>query len=154
MKPIVTYPNRLQPETATRFWRRPANVLIVDDDVDSVLLVERVFSQLGCETSYSFSSAEARQKICARKSDLIILDWCMDRQSDARAILDQCAKTFSRFDNGAARKLRVITYSNLTASEIELTATPYFEYLDHWQKPIAPQELLTKILPVLNAVEH
>jgi CheY-like chemotaxis protein len=125
----------------------------VDDDVDSVLLVGNIFSHLGCETVYSLNAIEARKQICAGQSDIIILDWCLDRQIEAASVIDQCSRIFAKYGETGHRP-RVVTYSSLMASEIELTANPYFEYFGHWQKPIGRDELLVQALSLLEKAEH
>lgn len=140
----------IYPETTPR---RAPRVLIVDDDVDSVLFVGSIFSHLGCETAFSLNAVEARKRICAGQSDIIILDWCLDRQIEAASVLDQCSRIFAKYGE-TGRKPRVVTYSSLNASEIELAASPYFEYFGHWQKPIGRNELLMQALSLVEKAEH
>jgi CheY-like chemotaxis protein len=132
---------------------KPAKVLIVDDDVDAALLVEQVFSRLGCATTTSLTGREAQAQICSTSPDVIILDWCLDRNTEASRILSDCARIFSRFGSRRAPP-KVVTYSSLKAHEIEVIQNPYFKYWGHWEKPIAPAEMLERVLALLDKIEH
>ncbi|MEZ0392129.1 MAG: response regulator [Pseudobdellovibrionaceae bacterium] len=134
--------------------QKVTNILIIDDDVDSALMVESVFSHLGCETTCSLGCKEAREKICSLQADLIIMDWMLDGQTEASSVVRQCAETFAKFGRGLGHgswpKAKIITFSSLAASEIESLRNPYFEHLDHWQKPITQRELLHRVLVLLG----
>ena len=133
---------------------RPQNVLIVDDDIDSAMLIDSIFAHLGCATIYSQSPGEAKKKICSHKADIIILDWVLDQHTNGGGVVAECEKIFSRFKGDPAEAQRsrpkIITYSSLEPSEIEMHSSPYFIYLGHWKKPIAQRDLLEKALMVLK----
>jgi CheY-like chemotaxis protein len=139
-----------------RHATRMPEILIVDDDVDSALLVDMVFRHLGCQTTCSLNFHEARKKICSLKADIIILDWCLDHEVDAGRILRQCAQSISRFNPNTGTEHRsrpkIITYSSLHESEIEALDKRYFDHLDHWRKPIGHKEMLNRVLGVLKQV--
>jgi CheY-like chemotaxis protein len=136
--------------------RHPINILIIDDDIDSALRVQTVFTHLGCQTTCALNWHEAAKKICALKPDIIILDWMLDHQIDAGDVVKHCTKMFQKFDgerrNRAMRRPKIITYSSLGASEIELPDTPYFDHLDHWQKPVRQRDLLSRVLGLLGKI--
>ncbi len=136
--------------------REPFNVLIVDDDADSAALIASIFEHLGCHTVCTLNPTDAEKGICARNTDLIILDWILDDHTDAKAVMDKCSAVFSKFGirMDPEHKLKVITYSGLKASEVELLTSPYFIHLDHWQKPIPYLNLLKRTLKVLEEIEH
>jgi len=129
-------------------------ILIVDDDVDSALLVDSVFSRLGCSTTCSLNSLDARHKICTHRNDIIILDWVLDRHMDGGQIVEDCKKLFDKFgDTGFMQsRPKVITYSSLDESEIGWKRNPYFDHLAHWKKPIRQREMLSRALHLLLQV--
>lgn len=147
---------RISPPPLDRRSHRPANVLIVDDDVDSALQVKSVFSHLGCETTCSLGWLEAKKKMCSLKADIIILDWILDRHIDAGDIVRQCAQTFSKFGWDEKRRLwnrpKIITYSSLDEADIQTLENPYFQHLAHWKKPVTQRELLNSALHLLQAL--
>lgn len=149
---VKIFERRLRPNLETKPWRA-ANILVVDDDVDSALLVGQIFSHLGCQTTCSLNSLEAHKQICAGKADIIVLDWCLDHHIEANRVLGQCIRTFEKF-GGRGHKSNLITYSSLLPSEIEVQKSPYFDYLDHWQKPISRHELLLRVLALLAKTEQ
>ena len=134
--------------------RPQLNVLIVDDDADSALLIESVFAHLGCQTECTLNPAEAKKRICSQKADVIILDWVLDECTDAKKITDHCQQIFDKFGSQrAGRKPVIVTYSGLRESEIDLLKSPYFDHLEHWQKPISHQELLRRSLVLLGKLK-
>ncbi|MBX3021589.1 MAG: response regulator [Bdellovibrionales bacterium] len=136
---------------------RPTSVLIVDDDVDSALQMGSVFSHLGCDITCSLGWLEAKKKMCSLKTDIIILDWKLDRHIDASDIVDQCSRTFRKFGEGSRRQWprpKIITYSGLHESEIRRLENPYFQHLAHWRKPIGQRELLARVLQLLKQIER
>ncbi len=138
----------LRPERSTR---RAANVLIVDDDVDSALLVKSIFNHLGCETVCTLDSIEARKRILSMKADIIILDWVLDRATDAKSMLKLCSRSLQKFGGGRkGHRPKIVTYSSLEASEIEALQSDFFDHLEHWKKPIGQRELLSRSLALLE----
>ncbi|MBS1969991.1 MAG: hypothetical protein JSU04_06765 [Bdellovibrionales bacterium] len=136
-------------------------VLIVDDDVDSALKVETIFHHLGCQTTCALNWSEALKKMCATKPDIIIMDWLLDHEVNAAQVIKHCSKTFAKFNSQASsmkyrtqNRPQVITYSSLTDAEINVPQTPYFDHLDHWQKPIPQRELLIRALGLLNQLHR
>jgi len=132
-----------------------AQVLIVDDDVDSANLVESIFSRLGCETTCIFSSLDAKEQICAVKADIIILDWMLDHRLEAGRLVNQCARLFDKLGDHGERgsKPKIITYSSLNQIDMDLPENPFFEYFDNWKKPLDQRELLAKAKNLLKMLE-
>lgn len=133
--------------------RSLANILIIDDDADSVLLVQSVFAQLGCQTICSLNLSEAKKELLSQKADAIILDWFLDPRLNAGNIVDQCTRTLGKFE-GARKPPKVVTCSSLEESEIILPESPFFEYLGHWQKPMTRSCILTKALNLLEILDR
>jgi CheY-like chemotaxis protein len=135
-------------------YKKPMNVLIVDDDPDAASLVVSIFKQLGCETTYSLTSDEAQKKICAGEADIIILDWLLDEGASAHTVTDNCTDLFSKFGLQLTydERPKIVTYSSLESSKINLLTNPYFLHLEHWQKPISQQDLLSRASELLQKV--
>lgn len=155
--------NLSYPERSTEYFRdlylappKALNILIIDDDVDTALQVQSIFAHLGCETICTLDWNEARKKICSLKPDIIILDWMLDNHIDGGDIVRQCNRTFEKFAGErrtrALHPSKIITYSSLLESEIDLPSTPYFDHLDHWQKPIQQRDLLLRALRLLKSL--
>ena len=130
------------------------NVLIVDDDVEWAVVVESIFRQLGCNTEIALEIHEAKRKIAAGKSDIIILDWMLDYHVSAGQVLSAVNRTLDKFpanrDNGYLHKPKIITFSSKSDSEIEMPTSPYYVHLDHWQKPLKYPELTKKTVQLMN----
>jgi PleD family two-component response regulator len=143
-----------KPAKLDKHERGPTSVLIIDDDVDSALQVRSVFTHLGCQTTCALGWVEARKKLCALKYDIVILDWVLDQHVDAGNVVKLCTKTIEKFAGTENpqhyKKPRIVTYSSLLADEIHLVPSPYFEYFEHWQKPIPQRDLLGRALGLLG----
>lgn len=133
--------------------QRIANILIVDDDVDAMLAVQKTFGQMGCNIDFAFEAEEARYKISSGKADIIILDWMLNGNTSADQVMEGAIrrlKKFGRPDGGSSSKIKIITYSGKDSSDIHLPESPFFEHLDHWHKPILYPELIRKTLALMN----
>ncbi len=137
-----------------RETKKSPRILIVDDDTDSALLVESVFAHLGCPTLCAHTAIDAEKDICTLKADLIILDWRIDDQTDARSITEHCEKILAKYGahRNGRKKMQIVTYSSLGAEEISYLRSEHFEHVDHWQKPIDPADLLKRSLGVLEKI--
>ncbi|MCB0415235.1 MAG: response regulator [Bdellovibrionales bacterium] len=129
-----------------------AKVLIVDDDIDSALLVSSIFNNLGCYTDYALNYIEAKSKINDNDLDIIILDWCLDSDIEADQLLYNCLKFQKRFASGLEETKHplVVTYSSLPASNIHWIHNPRFEYKGHWDKSLTHEELVQNGLDLLD----
>lgn len=133
-------------------------VLIVDDDIDVIINIERTLTRMGCNTLSALSMAEAQKKLLAGKIDFVILDWCLDKGLLANQLIEKVTKTFKKYlpenseSQSARRKTVFVTHSSL--QEHELTAVPndFFQYLEHWQKPIQRNDLVKKTMDVLKII--
>ncbi len=139
----------------SKLFNRSGKILIVDDDIDAALLVQSIFTNLGCTTICSLTSAEAKKSIFSLNADIIILDWMLDHNIEASSLINQCSSTFKKFDHGQSRwKPKIVTYSSLDVSQISVLENPFFEHLDHWQKPLKHYDLLSRILSLLNTTGY
>jgi CheY-like chemotaxis protein len=133
-------------------------VLIIDDDIDSALKIETVFLHLGCQTTCALNWNEARQKMCATKPDIIIMDWLLDHHVDAAQVIKHCSKTFAKFSGHSKYRTehrpQIVTFSSLKDTEIHVPKTPYFDHFAHWQKPIQQREILVRALGLLNQIHR
>ena len=133
---------------------KSANILIVDDDVDSAILLESIFRQYGCDTAYALNSAEAKKRICSGKADIIILDWMLGEKILADQVILQSIQTIEKFANLKNQlknhKMKIISYSSLSETELKLPESIYFQHVDHWQKPIERSLLVHKTICLMN----
>jgi CheY-like chemotaxis protein len=139
---------------ADKHPRRVPHVLIVDDDVDSALLVDSTFRSLGCETEFALDPREAQRKISSGKSDIIVLDWLLDSRVSADQVVARAMASLEKFERrnrrGSAGKTRIITYSGLDGHDIHLPISRHYEHVDHWQKPLRRQDLARKTMALLK----
>lgn len=133
--------------------RRLANVLIVDDDVDTALEMQMIFSQFGCRTRIVTDTSEAERLLSLGDADIIVLDWMLEPDVHADQIVERSAKLIDAFDDlkelFSENKPKVVTYSGL--QQIAFPKTCYFDHLEHWQKPANYAELKEKAASLLRA---
>ncbi len=133
---------------------RIPTVLIVDDDIDSILQIESIFTRLGCPTLSSVSPVDAKRQLCSQKADIIILDWILSHHMDALDLVNECSKRLEKFNMrqgvGPWGKPKIITYSSLGKEKINHLESPYFDHVGHWMKPATQRELLNKTLTLFN----
>lgn len=137
-----------------RISPRPANVLIVDDDVDSALQVGSIFTQLGCHTVLTPGWVDAKKRICSLKADLIVLDWILGRDVDGGLIVRECTRLLSKVrptsHEALWQKPKIITYSSLPQRAIHIQQNPFFDHVAHWKKPLTQRSLLKEALTLLD----
>ncbi|MGE0525495.1 MAG: hypothetical protein AB7G93_00075 [Bdellovibrionales bacterium] len=135
---------------AERQPRQVAKILIVDDDVDSAISVQSPFSQMGCTVEFALSADEAQRKISSCKSDIIILDWMLDHRTRADEVVAGAMRLIAKFATRNPRKLKIITFSSRTESEIILPPNDLYEHIAHWRKPLQYPELTRRTVQILN----
>ncbi|MBC7753625.1 MAG: hypothetical protein H7Z71_05255 [Moraxellaceae bacterium] len=130
-------------------------VLIVEDDPDVAMATESIFKQLGCKTILSDGHDGASHKMSFQDVDFIVLDWMLGDNLSAdqlvkksTRIIDAYKDLRSKFHNQHAK---VITYSALDRSKVQLPQSDYFDHLDHWQKPVNYTELTKRASDLLVA---
>lgn len=130
-------------------------VLIVEDDPDVAIATESIFKQLGCKTILSDGHDGASHKMSFHDVDFIVLDWMLGDNLSAdqlvkksTRIIDAYKDLRSKFHNQHAK---VITYSALDRSKVQLPESEYFDHLDHWQKPVNYTELTKRASDLLVA---
>jgi len=127
------------------------SVLIVDDDVDSAILVESIFKNLGCRTQIALDANEAQHKICSMKTDLVILDYQLDHGLDAGDVVFRFLRTLQRFGANPT-KTSVVTFSGLDQKNIYLPTSNLYQYRGHWKKPLSRNELVMMGLRLLKEI--
>lgn len=125
------------------------NVLIIDDDLDSANIVAREYKKFGLNVSISVDYKNAIKKIIKNRYDLVVLDWLLDeghmgdeilKYADNHLTLEQRQNRESKTNH-----TKIISFSAFDRSFIRVPLLNYFMYHDHWQKPLMPIELRSKI---------
>ena len=128
------------------------NVLIVDDDVDAALALEKVFREFGCDTTIASSAAEAQKHMLSRKADLVILDWMLDHDASADGVLTKVNQKLDRFFTQPFReddKTAIVTHSCLAQNEIKMPESGFYSHFAHWQKPLHRPLLIRNVSSLL-----
>ena len=138
-------------EVAQNFQKK--SILIVDDDRDSVLLLEQGLKKMGCKVKFVSDSKQASAALANEYFDLIILDWMMPDMNGGET-LAHADKLIASDSLVNRRKLQkeipvVICSANKVEQLENLPDSEYFNYVDFWQKPVSLKNVVehtTKIL--------
>lgn len=122
----------------------PLDVLVIEDDEDSALILEHVLNQLNCRVRLVFDGYQAIYEISEKPFDLIILDWVMPGISGAETLrnMDRVL-TWDSFTSALwdKKRLSIVTYSSTPITVLDIPISPFFRYLAHWQKPLTYSQL-------------
>ncbi len=130
------------------------SVLIIDDDHDSVEVLELALKRLGCFTKFISDGAHAAAEIAKSNYDLIVLDWFMptinggDTLSRAENMISSSNLVRSR---GLDKSIPVVIYS---AHEIDsfdkFPECEFFTFVDIWKKQFNYSQLSTRLTPIMS----
>lgn len=135
---------------------RDMRVLLVDDDVESIIPMHLTLAGLGCEITIAFNGQSAIDHLIRKPFDLVILDWLMPDLSGADVLkMSQniIAKDKTITKNWKMPTLPFVTYSGVSFKEVEIPNCSNFDFVGHWQKPISLNKLsflTTEIVSWLN----
>ncbi len=135
----------------------PKRVLIVDDDYDSIRLLQRTLSEFGCYVQIAMDGFNAVDLLMDHNFDIVFLDWKMPGIEGGETI-ERAEKNISTGPSADPlwinKRLPVITYSSSDSSDLELPKTRHFAFIDHWMKPMKYDELHFQVREALNYVSN
>lgn len=124
---------------------RPPKILVVDDKLDTLLLLRELLSSRGYEIITATEAGEAEELVRAEKPDLVLLDVVMPGKSG----YELCRELK---EDAATRLIPVVMITGLTDREdrvrgIEAGAD------DFLSKPLYPEELFARVKSLLKLKE-
>src|SRR5580704_15664280 len=84
---------------ANKHPRSIPSVLIVDDDVDTVLVMESILRPLGLNVDFALDVHDAQRKISSGKYGIIFLDWLLDPQTSADQVVARAVRLLEKFSS-------------------------------------------------------
>jgi putative two-component system response regulator len=128
-----------------RLKQRPPKVLVVDDKIDTVLLLRELLSSRGYEVISATDANEAREMVHADKPDLVLLDVIMPGKSG----YELCHELKN---DPVTRLVPIVMITGLTDRDdrvrgIEAGAD------DFLSKPLYPEELFARVKSLLKLKE-
>jgi CheY-like chemotaxis protein len=120
-----------------------SKIMIVDDEPDILLLVERILQKEGHDVIKAVNGLEALEKLAEKKPDLILLDIMMpniDGWETLRRIREQ-------------KGLKDVPVSMLTVKKLTphiIEESIFGELVDYIQKPIAKEQLSSRVNKILK----
>src|SRR5215813_8220827 len=128
-----------------RLRQRPPKILVVDDKLDTLLLLRELLSSKGYEVITAGDAEDAEDKVHSERPDLVLLDVVMPGKSG----YDLCRELK---DDPFTRLIPVVMITGLTARDdrvrgIEAGAD------DFLSKPLYPEELFARVKSLLKLKE-
>jgi CheY-like chemotaxis protein len=118
-----------------------ANILVVDDDPDFVMITARVLQSRGYDVMTAANGSKALELMRAQKPDLVLLDIMMS------TILDGLSVSEEMQADPELKDVPIIMISSISDTE-HAAAFPTDEYvhMNAWiSKPVRPDDLLKKV---------
>ena len=130
------------------------SVLIIDDDHDSVQVLELALKRAGCFAHFVSDGAKAAAEIAKSNFDLIILDWFMptinggDTLAQAEHLISASHLVRNR---GLDQHIPVIIYSGHEVDSFnKFPECEFFTFVDIWKKQFNYSQLSSRLSQVLN----
>lgn len=123
---------------------RDMRILLVDDDVESIIPMHLILAGLGCEITIAFDGRSAINHLLKRPYDLLILDWVMPDlggQDVLKKSQSMISHDVSITKNWPSHSLPFVTYSACAFKDVEIPNCSNFDFVGHWQKPISLNKL-------------
>ncbi len=130
-------------------------VLIVDDDVDSIKLLESSFVNEGCCVDYAKNGWEAMGRIVSQKYDLVIFDWNMpiiDGYESLCAIGNAVSLSPKIKSHWARSPMKIVTYSIQDLRKADMPLSSHFDFLANWSKNQEFKHLKAKVSQILAEI--
>ncbi len=148
---------RFQPEDTPQ--RRKPNILIVDDDQDSIVPLSNMLKEMGCTTAAVSNGFEAIHRVTTHPEDydLVVLDLSMPDIDGQQTVLgmdkvvSNSSELKSKWKIGG---MPLVTYSARKKEEFELPETQYFNYVDHWCKVYPSKDIQGKAETVVKKLSN
>jgi len=112
---------------------KTTNVLIIDDDIESAILMDSMFRQFGCTTTCTLEFNDAPKRISSGKADIIILDWMLGERMMADKVLLESIHIIDKFKSLRSQfcqhKTKIISYSSLREEQLSIPESKYLNTL-------------------------
>jgi len=130
------------------------SVLIIEDDIESVLFIEKILEKQDVEINHAFSYDDAVLRLKSNRYDIVILDWFLENKTGGDVISEVIEKINSgeASQNKSNKKSKIVTYSGVDAGKISLPENNSFEHYEHWMKPMKLPEFRSKTLKLFHSM--
>ena len=139
--------------------KKMTKVLLVDDSMRAITSLNKIFTDLGCNTLVSFDGHAAINSLLQTNVDLIVLDMMMEGL-DGKATLEKADEIFCRMKEEEEKnfeimqaEIPVVIYSGLGRTEINVRSTENFRLMDIWQKPTSFSRLSVRAKDLLQEIK-
>jgi len=122
-------------------------ILIIDDEADSIAVLELLLTNLGYEVESECNPLNAIEKIQSSQPDLIILDWLMP-EIEGIDVLRNIKK------NSAIREIPVIISSGIRTASVNLHTALSLGAIDFLKKPIDEIELEARVASAIKLYDY
>jgi len=130
-------------------------VLVVDDDVESIMPLQTCLRNKGCSVKVVNSGFGAIQEVLADDVDydLIVIDWNMPEMTGGQAV-SNAQKVISHSPSAKFHwhqyQMPVVVFSSCSADEVNLPLCRDFKFVDHWEKEVSFRRLEERVTDTLE----
>lgn len=119
-----------------------ANIMIVDDDEQTIQLVEHTLNSAGHTTCVAKNGQEALELVTEEKPDLILMDLYMPDIDGVEVITNLQ-------ESKLTMNIPIIVISGAT-KELEFMQTSLLGPVSYIEKPFSPKDLVYRVKTILN----
>ena len=129
---------------------RKKKVLLVDDQVEFLVPLNLILSNLGIDATMVFDGFAARRALQEQRFDLVIIDWKMPELDGDKCLIFADNSIF--LDGVHRSPMPYVTYSGLADENIMVPDLLFFYRVAHWQKPITISSLTQNLTGVFGRI--
>jgi CheY-like chemotaxis protein len=131
---------------------KPINILLVDDNPSSLIILENILKEKNCKLTVVKSGIEALRELKNKCFDLLILDYSMPDLNgpETLKLADQLMNAIGTMSQDFTSKIPVIEYSSYKENEWSLSSLSYFKLVEKLCKNMPPSQLKSKVDQLLK----
>jgi len=141
-----------------RLHPKKRHALVVEDNSDSRRLIDKAFTDSDYSISFAYDGYEALDlNMTLSQIDLLILDWRMPGLNGSEVLGEMEKDLLRRLSSFTGKefpkkipKIPFIIYSAYPYNQTKPPNTHLFFLVDYWQKPIAPDEVRSRVQKLIE----
>lgn len=130
--------------------RSSINVLLVDDQAESLVPLNFILQNLGIYPQLAFDGFAAKRLLMGAEFDFVVLDWNMPEINGGQCL--DFTDTALYLLGSHRRAVPFVTYSATPLTSLNIPETVFFKHVGHWAKPFTVLNLTKQILETIRSL--